>query len=114
MLVENFKVNSDKVEYTQDAIVSRYAYQHTELKQSGQETTVTPVTTEYEFKTNTCVPKLGVMLVGWGGNNGTTVTGGILANKHGITWKTKEGLRTPNYWGSLTQAATCRVGNLNG
>jgi hypothetical protein len=22
-----------------------------------------------------------VMLVGWGGNNGTTVTGGILANK---------------------------------
>lgn len=54
------------------------------------------------------------MLVGWGGNNGTTVTGGVLANKHGITWMTKDGLRTPNYWGSLTQAATCRVGNLNG
>lgn len=27
---------------------------------------------------------------------------------------TKDGLRTPNYWGSLTQAATCRVGNFNG
>lgn len=27
---------------------------------------------------------------------------------------TKEGLRTPNYWGSLTQAATCRVGNYKG
>jgi myo-inositol-1-phosphate synthase len=27
---------------------------------------------------------------------------------------TKDGLRTPNYWGSLTQAATCRVGNFQG
>jgi len=27
---------------------------------------------------------------------------------------TKDGLRTPNYWGSLTQAATVRVGNVNG
>ena len=32
----------------------------------------------------------------------------------GITWMTKEGLRKPNYWGSLTQAATCRVGNYKG
>lgn len=28
-----------------------------------------------------CSPRCSVMLVGWGGNNGTTVTGGILANK---------------------------------
>lgn len=27
---------------------------------------------------------------------------------------TKEGLRKPNYWGSLTQASTCRVGNFKG
>ena len=26
-------------------------------------------------------PPASVMLVGWGGNNGTTVTGGVLANK---------------------------------
>lgn len=114
MLVENFKVNSDKVQYSNESIVSKYQYEHTEVTQSGDAVTVTPVSTEYEFKTDTRVPKLGVMLVGWGGNNGTTVTGGILANKHGITWMTKEGLRTPNYWGSLTQAATCRVGNMNG
>jgi len=36
-------------------------------------------------------PKTGVMLVGWGGNNGTTFTGGILANKHNITWHNKKG-----------------------
>lgn len=46
----------------------------------------------------------GVMLVGWGGNNGSTVTAGILANKHNIKWETKEGIKSPNYWGSLTQA----------
>lgn len=54
------------------------------------------------------------MLVGLGGNNGTTVTAGILANRHGITWMTKDGLRKPNYFGSLTHAATCRVGNYKG
>eukprot|EP00873_Tetraselmis_striata_P017129 jgi/Tetstr1/437393/TSEL_026076.t1 len=58
--------------------------------------------------------KLGVMLVGLGGNNGSTLMGGILANKLGITWMTKDGVRKPNYWGSLTQAATCRIGNYKG
>lgn len=32
----------------------------------------------------------------------------------GITWMTKEGLKRANYWGSLTQAATLRVGNYRG
>lgn len=27
---------------------------------------------------------------------------------------TKDGLKKPNYWGSLTQASTCRLGNFNG
>jgi hypothetical protein len=43
------------------------------------------------------------MLVGWGGNNGSTVTGGIIANKHNITWRTQHGVQKPNYYGSLTQ-----------
>lgn len=101
--------------YGEGFISSSYAYQHTDIQQrEGGECVVKPVTTRYEFTTDTKVPKLGVMLVGWGGNNGTTVTGGVLANKHGMTWMTKEGLKKPNYWGSLTQAATCRVGNMNG
>ena len=54
------------------------------------------------------------MLVGLGGNNGTTLTGGVIANREGITWKTKEGVRSPNFWGSLTQASTCRVGAFDG
>lgn len=31
------------------------------------------------------------MLVGWGGNNGTTVTAAVLANRLGLSWMTKRG-----------------------
>jgi myo-inositol-1-phosphate synthase len=31
------------------------------------------------------------MLIGMGGNNGTTIIGGLLANKLKMTWKTKKG-----------------------
>lgn len=50
------------------------------------------------------------MLVGWGGNNGTTFTGGLLANKHNITWFNKKGEQKPNYYGSITQASTTKIG----
>jgi myo-inositol-1-phosphate synthase len=36
------------------------------------------------------------------------------AARSGITWMTKDGLSKPNYWGSITQAATMRVGNYQG
>ena len=39
------------------------------------------------------VPKLGVMLVGWGGNNGSTVTAAQIANKLNLSWNTKEGVK---------------------
>lgn len=45
------------------------------------------------IRTEKRVPRLGVMLVGWGGNNGTTVTAAVLANKMKLTWKTKTGLK---------------------
>lgn len=51
------------------------------------------------------------MLVGWGGNNGTTLSATILANKHNISWSTREGTQTPNYLGSLVRASTLRLGN---
>lgn len=35
----------------------------------------------HKIETEATVPKIGVMLVGLGGNNGTTFTAGILANK---------------------------------
>ena len=65
---------------------------------------------EHTIQVDQQVPKLGLMLVGWGGNNGTTITAGILANKHQLTWKTKRGSKTANYFGSLTQASATKIG----
>lgn len=56
------------------------------------------------------VPKLGVMLVGLGGNNGSTLVAGILANKHKLQWEAKCGTMNANFYGSFTQSATCHVG----
>jgi len=113
-LCRTLKVQSDNVSYSTDFIESKYQYQSTSLEVQGDTLVAKPVTTEYEFRTKRKVPKLGVMLVGWGGNNGSTVTAGVLANKHNISWTTKEGTHQPNYYGSLTQASTVRIGNSEG
>jgi len=50
------------------------------------------------------------MLVGLGGNNGSTMVAGILANKYKMTWPTRQGEVTANFFGSFTQSATAHVG----
>ena len=50
------------------------------------------------------------MLVGWGGNNGTTLTATIIANKENISWSTRDGTQNPNSLGSLVRASTLRLG----
>lgn len=57
-----------------------------------------PRDVELTIKTARKVPKLGLMMVGWGGNNGTTVTAGLLANKHNISWETKVGTKTATWY----------------
>lgn len=83
-------------------MVSKYEYSSTEIKQIGDKYIAEPTKTNFMFKTNTIVPKLGVMFVGWGGNNGSTVTGGIIANKHKLTFNTKKGEEPSNFYGSIT------------
>jgi len=50
------------------------------------------------------------MFVGIGGNNGSTLVAGLLANKHKISWETKNGIQHANFFGSFTQSATAHVG----
>lgn len=69
-----------------------------------------PVVVEKKIKTATAVPQLGVMLVGLGGNNGSTFTAGAIANKRQMQWETKQGTQHANFYGSFTQSATCHVG----
>lgn len=49
------------------------------------------------------------MMVGLGGNNGTTILGGIIANREGLEWNTKKGIQKSNMYGSMTQSSTIKV-----
>ncbi len=72
---------------------------------------IEPLEIPHTITVDQAAPKrLGIMLVGWGGNNGTTLTAGILANKKKLTWRTKQGLLSANWYGSLTQSSVTKVG----
>ena len=106
-----FTVDSPNVVYTDAEIKSKYIYRTTSVSQAGNGKYVAaPKETVYDFKVERKVGKVGMMLVGWGGNNGTTVTAGIIANKRGLTWDTREGARAANYYGSVVMASTMKLG----
>lgn len=108
---ELFTVDSPNVVYSEDHIKSRYAYHTTSVtKVSDGEYVATPKETVYDFKVDRKVGKVGVMLVGWGGNNGTTVTAGIIANRRNLIWDTKNGERASNYYGSVVMGSTIKLG----
>ena len=116
MLCKNFKVKSSNVEYTDDSIKSKYEYATTKMTQGSDssEWVVEPHKEIFEFALDRKVPKFGLMLVGLGGNNGTTVAAGIIANRDNVSWETKEGTMQPNYFGSVTQASTVKIGMIDG
>ena len=106
-----FTVNSPNVNYTEGDIQSKYTY-HTTSVAKGEDGSyvATPKETVYDFKVDRKVGKVGMMLVGWGGNNGTTVTAGIIANRRKLVWDTREGLRAANYYGSVVMGSTMKLG----
>ncbi|KAI1171717.1 myo-inositol-1-phosphate synthase [Nemania sp. FL0916] len=106
----SFLVDSPNVQYTNNEILSKYTYRTTAATWDGAKYVVTPKETLYNFKVDRRVPKLGMMLVGWGGNNGSTVTAGIIANRRGLSWDTREGLRSANYYGSVLMGSTIKLG----
>lgn len=106
-----YTVNSPKVVYTDSAIKTQYSYRTTSVTKTASGAYVAnPKETVYDFKVDREVGKVGMMLVGWGGNNGSTVTAGILANRQGLVWDTREGERTANYYGSVVMASTMKLG----
>jgi myo-inositol-1-phosphate synthase len=105
------KVVSPNVQYSAEEINSQYVYQNTIVEKGADgSVTVRPTEQKLRFRTKAKPAKTGVMLVGWGGNNGSTITAGILANKHKMTWRTKKGEQAANFFGSITQASTIRIG----
>lgn len=109
---ELFTVNSPNVSYTEDAIKSTYVYRTTKVtKGQNGKYVAEPTETVYDFKVDRKIPKVGLMLVGWGGNNGSTVTAGIIGNRKKLTWETREGKQESNYYGSVIMGSTVKLGS---
>ncbi|KIK93118.1 hypothetical protein PAXRUDRAFT_829267 [Paxillus rubicundulus Ve08.2h10] len=104
-------VHSENTVYTDEHITAKYFYRGSDVVVSDGQFTVTPTVKSYEFQTTRNVGKTGLMMIGLGGNNGSTLCATILANKHHISWHTKEGIQQPNYIGSVLRASTVRVGS---
>nr|XP_015220819.1 PREDICTED: inositol-3-phosphate synthase 1 [Lepisosteus oculatus] len=109
-MATQIRVDSSNVKYTERYIEAQYSYHTSAVSRDNGTYKVTPRSTHYTFRTERKLPKLGVMLVGWGGNNGTTVTAAVLANRLGLSWRTKTGWKKANYFGSLLQASTVCLG----
>jgi myo-inositol-1-phosphate synthase len=106
-----FTVNSPNVAYSESEIRSKFTYRTTTVTRDENGMYIaTPQETVYDFKVDRRVPKTGVMLVGWGGNNGTTVTAGIIANRRGLVWQTRNGEQKANYYGSVLMGSTMKLG----
>lgn len=107
-----FAVHSPDVQYTNDAIKSTYVYRTTQVAQTPSGVLrAEPVEKVYNFSVDRKIPRVGLMLVGWGGNNGSTVTAGILANRLKLSWETREGAQQANYFGSVIMGSTIKLGN---
>jgi myo-inositol-1-phosphate synthase len=103
----DFEIVSDKVWDEGDVRYASYPYTQS-FVDAGK---VTPKTTDITFRTEMKVPKAGLMLVGLGGSNGTTIMAGTLANRHKMSWMRKEGQRKADYFGSITQSSTIKLGS---
>uniref|UniRef100_A0A182P7I1 H/ACA ribonucleoprotein complex non-core subunit NAF1 n=1 Tax=Anopheles epiroticus TaxID=199890 RepID=A0A182P7I1_9DIPT len=111
-LADHSDVLSPNVHYTDEHIEVDYQYQTTTVVSSGPSGyTVKPETTELNIRTGRNVPRMGLMLVGWGGNNGSTLTAALDANKRNLEWRTRHGIQKANWYGSITQSSTVLLGS---
>ncbi|PSR77369.1 hypothetical protein PHLCEN_2v7934 [Hermanssonia centrifuga] len=103
-------VQSENTSYSDEYITSKFTNRGADVVVSDGQFIVTPTSKPYEFQTARKVSKTGLMLIGMGGNNGTTLCATVLANRHNISWHTKSGAQQPNYIGSMLRASTVRLG----
>lgn len=111
MSASNLEVLSPNVQIDENFIEVDYDYQTSSVKREGDKIQVRPETLSLKIRTEKNVPKLGLMLVGWGGNNGSTLSAALEANRRELQWRKKTGIQKANWYGSITQASTVYLGN---
>ena len=107
---DSIVVQSENTSYTDTHITSKFVNRGSKVTVTDGQYLITPTTDAFEFQTQRKVSKTGLMMIGLGGNNGTTLCATILANRHNIAWGTKNGVQQPNYIGSMLRASTVRIG----
>ncbi|KAF9524988.1 hypothetical protein CPB83DRAFT_909515 [Crepidotus variabilis] len=103
-------VQSPNTSYNNEFITAKFANRGSEVTVTDGHFHVTPTVDEYEFQTQRAPSKTGLMMIGIGGNNGSTLCATVLANRHNMIWHTKEGIQQPNYIGSVLRASTVKIG----
>ncbi|KAL0215553.1 hypothetical protein P9112_007737 [Eukaryota sp. TZLM1-RC] len=109
-LANTFAVQGNHRRDTEQHVVSEFTYTRPSVSVTDGKATVDIKKHDLLIRTDKVVPKVGVMLVGLGGNNGTTLTGAHFANKHNLTWETPRGKQSANWYGSLMQCGTSILG----
>ena len=86
-----------------------YNYNYLEFNDDGsfnvKENTIKIQTLDYDKD-----KKLGIMVVGLGGNNGSTLVTSLLAYNKGIRWENKNGIQKVKWLGSLSQYGSINLG----
>ena len=112
-------VQSENTLYSDEHITAKFINRGSEVTITDGHFNITPTLQEYEFQTKRAVSKTGyvmslrlsppsklpyhsLLMIGVGGNNGTTLCATVLANRHNIVWHTKAGIQQLNYIGSLS------------
>lgn len=103
-------VQSANTVYTDEHITSQFINRGANVINKDGQYVIQPTSQLFEFQTQRKVGRTGLMLIGIGGNNGSTLCATIFANKYNITWRTKEGVQQPNYIGSMLRASTIQIG----
>ncbi|EKM53650.1 uncharacterized protein PHACADRAFT_260121 [Phanerochaete carnosa HHB-10118-sp] len=103
-------VQSENTSYSDEFITSKFVNRGAAVTVRDGQFVVAPTSKAYEFQTARKVAKTGLMMIGIGGNNGTTLCATVLANRHNISWHTKSGIQQPNYIGSMLRASTVSLG----
>jgi len=103
-------VNSPNVTNDGENLVTNFEYRRNQITRNKNGVTITPQVHNYKFKTQLKPQKTGLLIVGIGGNNGTTVVGATAANREQMQWNTRNGIQKANYYGSITQSSTVHLG----
>ncbi|KAK0393511.1 hypothetical protein QR680_000245 [Steinernema hermaphroditum] len=103
-------INSPYTTTSGDTLTSEYAYRKNKVEVEGTKIKVSPQVFNYQFQTKLTPARTGLLLVGLGGNNGSTVVGSTIANREQMSWRTRNGVQTANYLGSITQSTVVHLG----